>query len=227
MSGVGWSIREAMMSFSILVMVAGVGSLGVFGVVDDAADAMNPEVPGVLMVMIGATILGMMAALGYAYKVAGRAAFRWGPVSTRWLFFAVLLTIPVLGLGYGWGLLIEATGREVQPQTFVTAILETPNTAAWLLAGGYGIFGAAILEEMLFRGFIQPPMVTRFGPALGIGLASVVFGLVHSGDPIAIVPTMAIGAVAGWLRHRTGSLGASVVFHAVNNGIALLFSAVG
>jgi membrane protease YdiL (CAAX protease family) len=227
MSSGGWSIREAMMSFAILVMVAGVGSLGVFGVVDDVADTMNPEHPGVLLVMIGATILGMVAALGYAIKIAGRAAFSWGPVSTKWLFVAVSLTIPVLGLGYGWGLLIEATGGEVQPQTFVTGILETPNTAVWLLAGGYGIFGAAILEEMLFRGFIQPPMITRFGPALGIGLASVVFGLVHSGDPIAIVPTMAIGAVAGWLRHRTGSLGASIVFHAVNNTIALLFSAVG
>ena len=225
MSGCGWSIRQGMYAYLLLIFVGGIGSLGVFVVVSDPSEALNVENPAVLMTMIGATVLGMAAALMYAARIAGRDAFQWGSMSVEWTCAAVALTVPVLAFGFGWSQLIEWMGIEALPQTFVQGLLDTPSMAALLVAGGYGVFGAAILEEMLFRGFIQPPMVARFGAAGGIVMASAVFGLVHISDPRAVIPTAVIGGVAGWLRHRTGGLGASIVFHAVNNLLAFMLTA--
>lgn len=225
MSGCTWSIRQGITAFILLIFVGGIGSLAVFLVVPDPAEAVNVENPAVLMTMIGATALGMGAGLIYAVRIAGREAFRWGPLSIEWTCSAVALTVPVLAFGYGWSQVIELMGVEALPQTFVQGLLDTPSMTALLVGGGYGVVGAAIFEEMLFRGFIQPPMVTRFGPVAGIVLASAVFGLVHIADPWAVIPTAVIGGVAGWLRYRTGGLGASIVFHAVNNLMAFILTA--
>jgi membrane protease YdiL (CAAX protease family) len=221
-----WSIRQAMIAFALLVMVSGLLSLGVFGLVDDPSQALNPKNPVVLMAMIVATMFGMGASLVYGFKVAGRSAFRLGPVDLEYLVFAAALTLPVLGFGHAWTWAIEAMGVQVQPQTFVRGMFETPSTQAVVVAVVYGVFGAAILEELLFRGFIQPPFVSHFGPVAGVLLAAFVFGLVHASDPFAVIPTMVIGAVAGWLRHKTGGLGASMLFHGLNNAFALILTAL-
>jgi membrane protease YdiL (CAAX protease family) len=36
-----------------------------------------------------------------------------------------------------------------------------------------------------------------------------------------VIPCVVIGGVAGWLRHRSGGLGAPVLFHGMNNAIAV------
>ena len=86
----------------------------------------------------------------------------------------------------------------------------------------------ALPEEAFFRGYLQtaldralPPRLRVLGAELGPGvlIASVLFALGH----LATVPTPARLAVFfpslvfGWLRSRTGGIGASVVFHAACN----------
>ena len=115
---------------------------------------------------------------------------------------------------------------EILPQDFVQGVLKTPSITGLLVAGAYGVIGAPILEELLFRGFIQPPMVARFGLTGGIVLTSVVFGLAHVAAPWAVVPTAVVGGVAGWLRYRTGNLGTSIVFHAVYNLLVFIIKAI-
>jgi len=211
-------------AYAILVFVSGIASIAVVFSLDDPSQGMDFENPRVLMGMILATIIGMVAALLYAVREAGRDAFRWGPLAADWALLSAAMVIPVLGFGYGWTLLMETLGFEALPQTIVQGILETPSMAALIMAGAYGILGAAIFEEMLFRGFIQPPCVSRFGAVWGVLMTSIVFGLIHASDPWAIIPTMVIGGVAGWLRERTGGLGAPIIFHAVNNLIALILT---
>jgi hypothetical protein len=112
-------------------------------------------------------------------------------------------------------------GVETSPQQTLQAMLDTTSVAA-LMVGLFGtMVGAPLIEEMLFRGCLQPPMVERFGPTVGIGSVALLFGLLHLSDAWAVIPCVVIGGVAGWLRHRSGGLGAPVLFHGMNNAIAV------
>jgi uncharacterized protein len=87
----------------------------------------------------------------------------------------------------------------------------------------------ALPEEAFFRGYLQPTLESRFasrrwkiaGARLGVGtvLASAIFAVGH----LLTIPVAARLAVFfpsllfGWLRARTGGVGASILFHALCN----------
>ncbi len=85
-----------------------------------------------------------------------------------------------------------------------------------------GVAGLAPLgEEVLFRGLLQPHLCARLGTGRGLVVTAALFSLLHL-DPIGLVPRFELGLLFGWLVLRTGSLWASILAHAVNNGAALL-----
>lgn len=93
----------------------------------------------------------------------------------------------------------------------------------------------ALPEEWFFRGYLQTRLDERYGTpwtllgvkvGWGFILASVAFALLH---PILIpgVHRLAVffpGLLFGWLRAKTGNIGAAVVFHAASNLIMALVS---
>jgi membrane protease YdiL (CAAX protease family) len=85
----------------------------------------------------------------------------------------------------------------------------------------FGITVGPIVEELLFRGFMQPVLVDSFGVLPGILVTSVVFGAMHlmqngflwqSGVLITLV-----GFVLGVVRHVSGSTRASAITHIFYN----------
>jgi uncharacterized protein len=90
------------------------------------------------------------------------------------------------------------------------------------------VLAIALPEELFYRGFLQSrldqvwkPRVKLLGAKIGYGLlvSSAIFALGH------VVTTPALGRLAvffpslmfGWLRARTGGVGASIAFHAACN----------
>ncbi|HVF73747.1 MAG TPA: CPBP family intramembrane glutamic endopeptidase [Acidimicrobiales bacterium] len=85
--------------------------------------------------------------------------------------------------------------------------------------------GAPLVEELFFRGLLQRSLVRRLGPAVGIAVAAVVFGLTHY-DPAALPGLVAFGVVLGVLAYRSGRLGPAVVAHiAFNTATVAIFLA--
>lgn len=82
------------------------------------------------------------------------------------------------------------------------------------LVGGLG-------EELLFRGLIQAVLVSWFGVAVGIGLASLLFGLAHIITPTYALLATIIGVYFGGLALYTNDLLAPIVTHAVYDFAAL------
>ena len=81
---------------------------------------------------------------------------------------------------------------------------------------------AAFVEESIFRGYLQPALVARWGVAAGIVATAAIFALYHLNPrPIALVGKLAFGIVFGVLRHRDGTLASAALAH------ALLWSVVG
>ena len=81
---------------------------------------------------------------------------------------------------------------------------------------------AGIGEEVLFREIIQQGLTLKFGSAIGIAGASVLFGLAHLITPTYAIITAVIGAYLGAWFDFTGNLLIPVVTHAFYDFVALL-----
>jgi uncharacterized protein len=85
---------------------------------------------------------------------------------------------------------------------------------------------APVIEELLFRGFLQPVLVDSFGVLPGILVTSVLFGALHLMQNAFIwqsgVLIMIVGFVFGVVRHVSGSTRASAITHISYNAIPFL-----
>lgn len=79
------------------------------------------------------------------------------------------------------------------------------------------VVGAPLAEELAFRGLLWSGLAKRGASTwVSILVTSAAFAAIHF-EPVRLLVLFSIGAVLGVVRWRTGSLGACVVAHAVNN----------
>ena len=135
----------------------------------------------------------------------------------RWALGAALIVLPLFVVGYWlfWGV---GFGRELA--------WRLDRTTAWQAL--YQLSVVALSEEVFFRGFVQSslavvwPAKTRrwvgeHGPAILV--TAVLFALAHA-LPTGQLLRLAVffpALLLGWLRVRTGSILAPVVFHGLAN----------
>jgi len=81
-----------------------------------------------------------------------------------------------------------------------------------------------VAEEALFRGYIQHLLSQRFNHWIGIGIASLLFGLAHfSGGPLFILVAGCAGILYGLTYYWTGRISMAVCIHFGFNLIHLVF----
>jgi membrane protease YdiL (CAAX protease family) len=95
--------------------------------------------------------------------------------------------------------------------------------AAALLAIGVA---PGIAEELFCRGLIQRGLTRRYGPWVGIPVASVVFGALHV-EPVHAAFAALLGLYLGLIAHFSGSIRAAMACHIVNNLAAVVIAAGG
>ena len=93
----------------------------------------------------------------------------------------------------------------------------------------------AFLEEVIFRGLLQPRFVRRYGILRGIFLLGIIFAVWHFGSDFSpqfsnglvlvqlglrVLLSVALGMVLGWLALRTGSVLPAALAHAIYNSFA-------
>ncbi|MDI9394633.1 MAG: CPBP family intramembrane metalloprotease [Euryarchaeota archaeon] len=81
------------------------------------------------------------------------------------------------------------------------------------------IFVVSLIEELIFRGIIQARLEEFLGPAGGVLLASLLFGLMHSsyGTLYEIAYTFLAGGILGHFFYRTKSLSLVIMVHGFTN----------
>jgi membrane protease YdiL (CAAX protease family) len=85
------------------------------------------------------------------------------------------------------------------------------------------VFGAAIAEEICFRGMLFGGLRERLPKYVAALIAGTVFGLLHAFTGItAVPPLIALGFVFCLLYEKTGSIVPGMLLHALNNSVALL-----
>lgn len=83
---------------------------------------------------------------------------------------------------------------------------------------------APLAEEMVFRGAILRTLLSAFGKQrrwLAIGITALLFAVIH-GNLAQGFGAFFLGLLIGWMYYRTGSIVPGVVFHWVNNSIAVI-----
>ena len=180
--------------------------------------------------------LGFGGAVWLAIRLWDRSALQGLPGrsvgrNTSVLLLAILATVasgPLLMASYELnGLLIPEGGLL---ERLFKPLEEMIEAMTAFLASGEGVKRIVILlsvaglpaifEELSFRGVLQPLLTRATGSAFwGIALTAIVFSAIHF-QFYGFLPRVLLGALFGWLAHRTGSLIPGMAAHFANNALA-------
>lgn len=218
-----WSLPIPFVALSVMVSVAAISAESV--AVMMGAGWGDPDIPLVLGLV--ATALGGLAAIAVALRVAKPSALGLHPPEDpRYWGIGVLGCLGMMALTLLYTTLIQVLGAGVPTQQIMDSLADGNGVEQALLVG-YGAFGAPVIEEVLFRGLLVPPLVLRFGLPGAVLASGLLFGMAHVADPVAVFPLAVFGAGLAWLRHRSGSVLPGVLAHVLNNAVALVVSVLG
>lgn len=79
----------------------------------------------------------------------------------------------------------------------------------------------AVVEELLFRGFVQGSFQRRYTPLVSILFSGGVFAFFHL-NPFSLIPLIGLGLYFGYLRYRSQSIIIAMTAHFLNNVLAVL-----
>jgi membrane protease YdiL (CAAX protease family) len=84
---------------------------------------------------------------------------------------------------------------------------------------------APVLEELVFRGYLQGSLYRYFAPGQVILITAFGFTALHGlyyGNLPALIYVLTLGLLLGWIRHRTGSVFPGMLGHVLNNLMGIL-----
>lgn len=95
------------------------------------------------------------------------------------------------------------------------------NPTGMILLVIVAVIIAPVIEEVFFRGFLQQAFTKRFGLNRGLLLASLIFAIAHFEFQV-LIPIFILSLLLGWMFIRSRSIWPGIIFHAVNNIMALV-----
>jgi membrane protease YdiL (CAAX protease family)/Flp pilus assembly protein TadD len=173
------------------------------------------------IVLAGVPII-LVAAVGFARQPWGKPftwPFRLG--EKKLLVLSLLLLLLSWLFNFGFAQLIEQITHQDMPLQRTIPLLRDAlrsNPIIAFLAAG---IVAPMAEEILFRGLIFGALQKWLQPGWVIFWTSLLFAFVHM-EIVGLLPLIGLGALLGWVRFRTGSIGLPILLHASNNCLAML-----
>lgn len=182
----------------------------------------------------GAYALTAAIALGLV-QVVGRAAPKAGMGLAGMDLFSgigcLLLALPLILLVSELAVIahVGITGQQARPlaHTTLQQLSAKPDDPwRWALIAGAAL-GAPVVEEVIYRGFLQSAMLRMFGsPWVAITATSLAFALMHAtgSQPVpyyALAPIFVLGMSMGLAFERTKRIGVPIVMHMGFNALNL------
>ncbi len=145
----------------------------------------------------------------------------WSPWRGAWFFWGLVVAVVVYSLA------ADAAIAYLYPkfQDLVHMPKETKWVALFVILAA--VF-APVTEELLFRGWLYTSLRGTIGVPAGILVTAVLFAIAHwESTHLYALAVFPVGLALGYIRERTGSIRATMTFHAIYNAIAsvLLFFA--
>jgi membrane protease YdiL (CAAX protease family) len=127
--------------------------------------------------------------------------------------------VVLLAIGLVNQLAVKALLGHLPPSPWDSSAAMSATTKLVFLV--FGAFGAPLTEELFFRGYLFGQFKGAGHVRLGIIVSAALFGAIHFSDAYNVPAICLFGVVLAWLFHRTGSLLAPIVAHAVNNAVSI------
>ena len=153
-------------------------------------------------------------------RTGGFAEFGFRFCRYRYIAAAIVIGAPI-----GWTLTILVSRLSSGPP------MPEMSFRPWMTIL-YFVVGAAIQEEVIFRGLLQTTLARQFPATFSFSRTSLsyaaiiialLFGLIHlEVNPITGAAAFILGLLSGELRRRSGSLLPSILVHAVFNAFSAI-----
>ncbi len=135
-------------------------------------------------------------------------------------YFIVLPFIVLAGFAVDF--ISRKFGTPLEQQEIIKRVLEEGSLAVLTFMVFFGILAAPVIEELLFRGFIQPAVRTSFGKLKAIFISGLLFASVHL-NAYVFLQIFILGLLLAYLFEKTGSLIAPITVHIFHNTATLAF----
>lgn len=211
-----WGPQGALLGAVLAIFVGLVLGLPAIAFTDAAGDLTTA---GNIIAQVGLVIGLLGVPLAVAHSRGARTlkeclsrlgVRRFRPSAFKWMAAAVGA---YLGFALAYSVLILEPEQEDIAESF------GPVPVQILLI----VFGAAIAEEVCFRGMLFGGLRERLPKWAAALIAATFFGLLHAFTGISAVPPLiAFGFVLCLLYEKTGSIVPGMLLHALNNSVALL-----
>ena len=133
---------------------------------------------------------------------------------------AIPLAIGGLIVGIAAAAILEPIFHGSASQRVTVGSIDSLTTGlAFAISAFTIVVGAALTEELYFRGLLYGRLDARFGIASAVVGSAGIFGLAHF-EPNAFPALVALGLVLGLVRMRSTSVWPGMAIHGANNIIA-------
>ena len=212
-----WGWKEVVIAISLMIPAMLIGSIGAVGVgwllLGHSPSQVQIAIPG-QSAAYGLWLGSVWLLLRRPERVFWRDLhFDW-PAEGPWVYLAI-----GPGLALGAGLLASLLHAKNIQNGLMEQLLSDPVGCRLLVL--FGITGAPLIEELLFRGIILPVALRSMGKAVGLLATSIPFAIMHG--PMYdwswqhLLLLVVVSVVFGLVRIRSHSTLASTITHGAYN----------
>lgn len=134
-----------------------------------------------------------------------------------------LIILPIIVFaGFVTNLISSYYWQTPEMQDVVRWVLEEKSFFILISLIFFGTVIAPMIEEILFRGFLQPALKNHLGGRYAIVVTASLFAAVHM-DIFAFLQIFILGMLLGYLYEKTQTLAASIFVHILHNSLTLFF----
>ena len=134
-----------------------------------------------------------------------------------------LIVLPVIILaGFVVDFILRIFGIVPEQQDIINKILNEDSLGVLTFMLFFGMLAAPVIEEILFRGFLQSAARTAFGKLKAILISGFLFALIHLNGHV-FLQIFILGLLLAYLFEKTESLIAPITVHICHNTATLAF----
>jgi membrane protease YdiL (CAAX protease family) len=217
-----WGFGEIFLSAAVFLVAEGLVVSGASYFLHDAAKLGYWEVAELF-----ASYLLLFGVLKIIFAMRGRPLLK----SLGWVKqpFSPLVLVLTGFLLVLLSLFLQILLKTPDVQTPFSKMLDS-GLASRIAIAVFGVTVGPVVEELLFRGFLQPVLVSATGVFPGILATSVLFGAMHLAQNADLWQAGVTITVAGFgfgvVRHISGSTRSSAIVHVAYNVLPFLLTIV-
>ena len=228
-----WSLRDVfkVFLFYLLMMLAGIPVFliivkQIFGLDLVETFGQNTILLSLSLVVNILTCLYIfnIVRTGYGLSVVslGLTIHNWkSDVKTGLKHYLIVLPV-IIASGFVVDFALRAFGIEPEQQDIINNILSEDSLGVLAFMIFFGMLAAPIVEELIFRGFLQSAVRITCGKLQTVLTSGFVFALIHWNAHV-FLQIFILGLLLAYLFEITGSLVAPITVHICHNTTTLAF----